>query len=124
MNNDLTINGRSFTSRYSDKDTGSVRADSSRGATLPTTLTIKHKKVKEGSDTIQRSMLRIDRVVDLGTSGLKTVSAYCVVTYPANAVVNNADITAALADVTKCLNASSVDSGLGLITPVFLNQEQ
>lgn len=124
MNSNVTINGRTFALRYSDKDTGSLRTDASRGANLPVSLTIKHKDIREGSNTVRRSVLRVDRVVDTGTSGLKTVSAYCVVTCPADVVIANSDITASISDLVSCLNGATPTAGLDLISPVFLTQEQ
>jgi len=125
MNNDLTIDTLSFKLAYSDK-TGSKRVDTSRGPTLPTTMSVAHQVVKDSKSSLQarRSVLRFDRTqtVDSTAGIISDISAYVVVQVPLGASVLSSDVLAAVQHLISTLQED--DSGLDLMDEIFVNQEQ
>jgi hypothetical protein len=125
MNNDLTIDTLAFKLAYSDK-TGSKRIEVSRGATLPTTMSIAHQIVKDSKSGLpaRRSVLRFDRTQILDGSGtlMGDVTAYVVVQAPQGVAVVGSDIVATVQHLISTLQED--DSGLDLMDEIFVNQEQ
>lgn len=125
MTNDLTIDTLSFKLRFSDKDAGSERRETSRGANLPEILTIKHSEVVDSSTKLKstRSVVRLDRHMELeAESKVAPVSAYIVVQRPNSASVTSADILAVVQRLVTILQED--DTGLDLMDEIFVNLEQ
>jgi hypothetical protein len=127
MNNDLTIDTLSFKLQYSDK-TGSKRIDTSRGVTLPTTMSIAHQQIKDSNTGLpaRRSVLRFDRNQSLdevdGITVIGPISAYVVVQIPTGSGVQSSDVLAVIQHLISTLQED--DSGLDLMDEIFINQEQ
>lgn len=124
MNADLTIDTLTFKQAFSDKD-GSERRESSRGANLPTVMSVKHQDYVDSATKLpgKRSLLRFDRYLDVDGEGLiAPVSAYVVVTAPSQVGVTSSDILAVVQHLITVLQED--DSGLDLMDEIFVNREQ
>jgi hypothetical protein len=123
MNTNLTVSALTFTQSFSDKG-GSERRETSRGATLPEIMTIKHQDAVDSASKrpITRSVLRFDRHVAMTDGSPSPVSAYVVVSAPKDAAVASADILAVIARIVSVLDDTSPNLDLG--SAIFVNKEQ
>jgi len=125
MNNDLTLptGTEAFTLAYSDQS-GSKRTSVARGASLPTILTIKHQPYV---DTITkragtRSVARFDRHMAMADGKIVPVSAYLVVAAPTDTTVDSTNLLAVIGNIVDLIQED--DSGLNLMSNIFVNKEQ
>jgi hypothetical protein len=124
MNNDLTIDTLAFKLAFSDKD-GSERRETSRGANLPTVMSVKHQPYVDSATKLPgtRSLVRFDRHLDVDGEGtIAPVSAYIVVAAPNSTGVTSSDILAVVQHLISVLQED--DSGLDLMDELFVNREQ
>jgi len=124
MNNNLTVKTLSFNLVYSDKG-GSLRRETSRGASLPTELTIRHQDYIDSQTKKpgRRSVLRFDRTV-AGTDGKPVVcSAYLVVAVPTDPIISSTDILAGIAQIAEMVKLDGT-THLDLDDDIFVNLEQ
>lgn len=127
MNANLTINGLSFVQAYNDKDAGSIRRETSRGVNLPEVLTIKNQSYVDSATKIpgRRTLIRVDRSVDDGAGGIISgLEAHVVVSVPAKAQVETADVLACVTRLITLLAGTTVTGGLDLAEEIVINQEQ
>lgn len=124
MTNDLTIDTLSFVLNYSDKTDGSLRTEVSRGVNLPEKLKIAHADYVDSATKLpgKRSLVRLDRYVELTNGTPVPVSAYIVVTHPNDTAVESADILAAVQRLITLLQED--DSGLDLMDEIFVGKQQ
>jgi hypothetical protein len=125
MNNDLTISTLSFNMVYSDK-TGSLRRDTSRGATLPTELLIKHQDYVDSATKQpgKRSVVRLDYYMTMTDGVIRPVSLYAVCTRPNDPLVTTTILNSIEAMLVNLLHGTSNTSGLDLKDEIFGNREQ
>jgi hypothetical protein len=126
MNADLTINTLAFKTVYSDLN-GSLRREVSRGANLPTELSIKHQSYVDSTTKVagKRHLARFDRYVALSTGAIVPVSAYVVVAVPTDTAVTATDINAISQHLNNFLFAATGNtSGLDLADELSVNGEQ
>lgn len=127
MDANLTINSLSFVSKYNDRDAGSVRVETSRGVNLPEILTIKTQNYVDSSTKIpgRRTMVRVDRhVAGLDGGVISGLEAHVVVSVPARAEIETADVQAVVSRLITLLAGATVTGGLDLKDEIFVNQEQ
>jgi hypothetical protein len=124
MTNDLTIDTLAFKLVYSDKN-GSERRETSRGANLPTVMSIGHQPYVDSATKLPgtRSVMRFDRYLNVDGEGtIAPQSAYIVVAGPNSTGVTNADILAVVQHLISALQED--DSGLDLMDEFAVNREQ
>lgn len=127
MDQNLTINARSFVQQYNDRDAGSVRVDTSEGINLPTTLTIKSQRIVDSATKIpgRRTVVRIDKAVSSEAGDIVSgLEAHVVVTVPTHAAVETADVQAIISDLLFLLGPAAMAGALDLRDEIFVNQEQ
>lgn len=125
MNADITVSTLPFKTIYSDKS-GSLRRESSRGASLPTEILIKHQEYVD-SATKQpgwRTLVRVDYYMTMTDGVIRPVSLYAVLSRPNDPLVTQAIITAIEAMIVNLLHGTTNTSGLDLETEIFTNREQ
>lgn len=124
VNADLTIDTLSFKLVYSDKG-GSVRRETSRGASLPEDLTIRHSTVTDSATKLKsrRSVVRFDRYIALADGSIAPVSTYAVHQSPIDTEVDNAEIVAVTQRLCSLLSDEAT-TGLDLKEEIFANGEQ
>jgi hypothetical protein len=127
MDANLTINSLSFVQKFSDRDAGSVRMETSRGVNLPEILTIKTQPYTDSKTKIpgRRTMVRIDRYV-AGDAGdiISGLEAHVVLSVPERAEIETADVQACIVRLGTLLMGTTVTGGLDLKDEIFVNQEQ
>lgn len=126
INNSLTINSLVFDLAASDISGGSVRNETSRGATLPEIMTIKHAKTTDSvtKRKVNRSMLKFERTVACAEGGLVPVSAHIVVQYPVDTVIQTSDINAVIDRISSVIRTAAQGSGLELANDIFVKRLQ
>jgi hypothetical protein len=125
MDNNLTVNGLTFSLIYSDK-TGSLRRETSRGASLPTELLIKHQDYVD-SATKQpgiRTLIRLDYYMTMTDGVIRPVSLYEVFTRPTDPLVTVTISNAIEAMMTNIMHSATNTSGLDLKDEILANREQ
>lgn len=124
MNDNLTIDGLTYNRIYSDKG-GSLRRETSRGASLPEELTIRHSVVvdKATGRKSRRSVARNDRYLVLEDGSIGVESTWAVHQSPIDANVDNAEIVATTQRIITVLSAEAT-TGLDLKEEIFANGEQ
>lgn len=125
--NSLTIDSLVFDLQASDISGGSVRNETSRGATLPETLTIKHSKTVDSATKrkVSRSITKLERTIACAEGGVMPVSAHIVVQYPVDSVVPSAEITTVIDHLVTILRtASQGTGGLELASDIFVKRLQ
>lgn len=125
MNADLTINALTFKQVYSDQKE-SLRRETSRGSNLPTEMRVAHQEYTDSKTKVpgMRHLVRFDRHVSLTNGTIVPVSAYAVVSVPADTAVVSSDITSVVQCLNNALFASTQTSGLDLNDEIFVNGEQ
>lgn len=123
MNNALTLSTLTFNLAFSDK-TGSERREVSRGVNLPEVLSIKHQSYVDSATKLPgvRSVVRVDRHVAITDGRIVPVSAHLVVAVPNDAMIESADVLAAVERIAQVIQED--DSGLDLADEIFVNHEQ
>lgn len=125
MDNNLTVSTLTFNLVYSDK-TGSLRRETSRGATLPTEILIKHQEYVD-SGTKQpgvRTLVRVDYYMTMTDGIIRPVSLYAVLARPNDPLVTSAIINSIEAMMVNLLHGTSNTSGLDLREEILTNREQ
>jgi hypothetical protein len=125
MDNNLTINSLSFNLVYSDKN-GSLRRETSRGATLPTELLIKHQDYVDTATKKpgKRTLVRLDYYMAMTDGVIRPVSYYAVCTKPIDPLVTVSITNAIEALLTNLMHSSTNTSGLDLKDEILGNGEQ
>jgi hypothetical protein len=125
MNNDITVAGLAFKLVYSDK-TGSLRRETSRGASLPTEILIKHQPYIDSSTKRPgiRSNVRVDYYMAMTDGIIAPVSHYSVTAKPSDPLVTQAVVTNLEDIMTNLLHGTSNASGLALSDEILANGEQ
>jgi len=125
MNATLTLNTLTFTQGPST-ESGSIRREISRGVNLPEILTIKHQDYVDSKSKIPgtRSVVRLDRYVEVTDGRVVPVSAHVVVSVPADANIVTADVTACVDRLVNLLHGATNTSGLDLKSAIFASKEQ
>lgn len=125
MTSDLTLDTLAFKLVYSDKN-GSLRRETSRGATLPEELTIRHTTVIDNISKLstRRSNVKLDRYMSVDGDGntAPIVASLTVAVPQAGAAITSSDILAAVQRLITLLQED--DSGLDLMDEIFVNNEQ
>lgn len=127
MNNDLTINSLSFVHQYSDKDSGSVRNETSRGVNLPEILSVRNRQITLSDSKLpaRQTTVRLDRHVAASDNSIvKGLECHMVVTVPASSAVGTADVQACVTRLLTLLAGTTVTGGMDLKDEIFVNQEQ
>lgn len=125
MDNNLTVSTLTFNLVYSDK-TGSLRRETSRGATLPTEILIKHQEYVD-SGTKQpgvRTLVRVDYYMTMTDGIIRPVSLYAVLARPNDPLVTSTIINSIEAMMVNLLHGTSNTSGLDLREEILTNREQ
>jgi len=125
MDNNLTVSTLAFNLRFSDKQAGSERVETSRGVNLPEIMTIRHESYVDSKTKVpgRRSVLRFDRHLEFsGERGISPVSAYLVVQVPQDTAVQSSDVLAVIERLVNVIQED--DSGLDLADEIFVNQQQ
>jgi len=125
MDNNLTVSSLTFSLIYSDK-TGSLRRETSRGATLPTEILIKHQEYVDSSTKQPgvRTLVRVDYHMTMTDGIIRPVSLYVVLSRPNDPLVTSAIITSIEAMLVNLLHGTSNTSGLDLREEILANREQ
>jgi len=125
MNSDITVSGLAYKLIYSDK-TGSLRRETSRGASLPTELLIKHEDYVDSKTKVsgKRSLVRFDHYMTMTDGVIRPVSLYSVLAAPGDPLVTAAVVTAIEAQLVNLLHGTSNTSGLDLEGEILSNKEQ
>jgi hypothetical protein len=125
MNADITVSALTYKQVYSDK-TGSLRRETSRGATLPTELLIKHQEYVDSVTKVPgvRTLVRFDHYMTMTDGVIRPVSYYGVLARPNDPLVTAAIIEALQAQLTNLLHGATNTSGLDLQTEILANREQ
>lgn len=125
MDPNLTVSTLTFTLVYSDK-TGSLRRETSRGATLPTEILIKHQEYVDSSSKQPgvRTLVRVDYYMTMTDGIIRPVSLYTVLARPNDPLVTSAIINAIEAMMVNLLHGTSNTSGLDLREEILTNREQ
>jgi hypothetical protein len=125
MNANLTVSSLTFNQIYSDSE-GSLRRETSRGASLPTELLIKHQDYVDSvtKQPGKRSLVRIDYYMTMTDGVIRPVSLYTVLARPNDPLVTAAIITAIEAMMVNLLHGTTNTSGLDLEGEIFANREQ
>lgn len=125
MTNDITVSTLSFKLIYSDK-TGSLRRETSRGASLPTEILIKHQDYVDSVSKLpgKRTLVRIDYYMTMTDGVIRPLSYYSVLARPEDPLVTQAIITAVEAMLTNLLHSATNTSGLDLQDDILANREQ
>lgn len=125
MNNNITVSGLAFNLIYSDKS-GSLRRETSRGATLPTEILIKHEDYVDSKTKVpgKRSLVRLDYYMAMTDGVIRPVSYYGVFASPSDPLVTSAIITSIEAMLTNLLHSATNTSGLDLASAVLASKEQ
>lgn len=123
MTDALTLSTLTFNKSFSDKS-GSERREVSRGVNLPEVLTIKHQSYVDSATKLPgvRSVVRLDRHVAVTDGRIVPVAAYLVVAVPNDAMIESADVLAAVERIAQVIQED--DSGLDLADEIFINHEQ
>lgn len=126
MNDNLTISSLTFNQIYSDKTDGSLRRESSRGASLPTELLIKHQDYVDSVTKVpgKRSLVRFDYYMTMTDGVIRPVSLYMVLARPTDPLVTASIITALEAMMVNLLHGTTNTSGLDLEGEILSNREQ
>lgn len=125
MNTNLTVSTLSFNLIYSDK-TGSLRRETSRGASLPTELLIKHQEYVDSGTKKPgiRTLVRLDYYMTMTDGVIRPVSLYTVLARPTDPLVTAAIITSIESMMVNLLHGTTNTSGLGLEDEILSNGEQ
>lgn len=125
MNEDLTINGLTFTRRFNGEK-GSERRETSRGVTLPEILTIATRPYVDSASKRAgvETKLRVDRHVELADGTIGVVSKTDVVRYPSDSGVATADILAVVERLRTIVAPTEAAAGLGLGEDIFVDKDQ
>jgi hypothetical protein len=125
MDSNLTVSALAFNLVYSDK-TGSLRRETSRGAALPTELSIKHQDYVDSNTKVpgKRTVVRLDYYMTMTDGVIRPVSLYTVVAAPTDPLVT-ATITNTLSDyMVNLVHGATNTNGLSLRDEIFANKEQ
>jgi hypothetical protein len=125
MNNDITVSTLSFKLIYSDK-TGSLRRETSRGASLPTEILIKHEDYVDSKTKVsgKRTLVRIDYYMTMTDGVIRPVSLYSVLAAPGDPLVTAAIVTSIEAMLVNLLHGTTNTNGLDLEGEILSNKEQ
>lgn len=125
MDNNLTVSTLTFNLVYSDK-TGSLRRETSRGATLPTEILIKHQEYVDSSSKQPgvRTLVRVDYYMTMTDGIIRPVSLYAVLARPNDPLVTSTIINSIEAMMVNLLHGTSNTSGLDLREEILTNREQ
>lgn len=124
MDKDLTLDSLSFIGT-SFEETGSVRKEVSRGASLPEILTIRHSTVVDSASKrkSRRSVVRVDRHLAMTDGEILPVATWVVHQSPIDAAVTSAEIVATAQRITSLLSDEAT-SGLDLKEEIFAGGQQ
>jgi hypothetical protein len=125
MDANLTISGLAFNLIYSDQG-GSLRRETSRGATLPTELLIKHQDYVDSKTKVagRRTLVRLDYHMLMTDGVIRPVSYYAVLARPNDVLVTSTITNAIEAMLTNLMHSSTNTSGLDLKDEILANGEQ
>jgi hypothetical protein len=125
MNASLTLNTLTFAQSFSDQ-TGSERREVSRGVNLPEILSVKHQDYVDSKTKIPgtRSVVRLDRYVEVTDGRIVPVSAHVVVSVPADAAIVSTDVTSCIDRLVNLLHGTTNTLGLDQKSAVFVTKEQ
>lgn len=125
MDSNLTISTLTFNLVYSDK-TGSLRRETSRGASLPTELLIKHQDYIDSTTKVagKRSLVRLDYYMTMTDGVIRPVSLYAVLAAPTDPLVTTTISTTIEAMLVNLLHGTTNTNGLDLKDEIFGNKEQ
>lgn len=125
MDNNLTVNTLAFNLVYSDKD-GSLRREISRGASLPTELSIKHQPYVDSVTKVpgKRSLVRLDYYMTMTDGVIRPVSMYTVLAAPSDPLVTASITNAMSAMLVNIVHGTTNTNGLDLKDEIFANKEQ
>jgi hypothetical protein len=116
----LTVSALAFNNAWSDK-TGSERRETSRGANLPTVLSIKHQDYVDSATKVpgKRSVVRLDYYMTMTDGIIRPVSLYVVCAAPTDPLVTTT-ITNTMCDyLVNLLHGTTNTNGLGLRDEIF-----
>lgn len=125
MDNNLTVSTLTFNLVYSDKS-GSLRRETSRGATLPTEILVKHQEYVDSSSKQPgvRTLVRVDYYMTMTDGIIRPVSLYAVLARPNDPLVTSTIINSIEAMMVNLLHGTSNTSGLDLREEILSNREQ
>lgn len=125
MNTNLTVSALSFNLVYSDK-TGSLRRETSRGATLPTELLVKHQDYIDSTTKKpgKRTVVRLDYYMAMTDGVIRPVSYYAVCAKPIDPLVTVTITNAIEAMLTNLMHSATNTDGLDLKDEILGNGEQ
>jgi hypothetical protein len=126
MDSNLTVNGLDFKLIASDIVGGSVRRETSRGATLPTEILIKHQDYVDSATKVagKRSLVRVDYHMAMTDGIVRPVSYYAVFTRPNDPLVTVTISNTLEAILTNLMHSATNTSGLDLKDEILGNREQ
>lgn len=125
MNADITVSTLAFKLIYSDQN-GSLRRETSRGASLPTELLIKHQPYVDSKTKVPgiRTLARFDYYMTMTDGVVRPVSYYSVLARPTDPLVTAGIVTSLEDMMTNLLHDTSNTSGLDLQDEILANGEQ
>lgn len=125
MTSDITVSTLAFKLIYSDK-TGSLRRETSRGASLPTEILIKHSEYVDSStkQAGHRTLVRVDYYMTMTDGVIRPVSLYAVLARPDDPLVTQTIISSIEAMLVNLLHGTTNTNGLGLEDEILSNREQ
>lgn len=120
----LEVAGVTYTPIVSDKVTGSLFRDTSLGANLPREVTIRHQEYVDSKTKRpgRRSVLRLDRNVQMSDGTIAPVSCMIVAMVPKDVNVTNAIIADVIAITANAHGSHTDHTDIGLA--VFRDAEQ
>jgi hypothetical protein len=130
MNADITLNTLGYAMVYSDKD-GSLRRNSTLGATKPRNLSIAHMDATDSKSKLptHRGLIRHDATIADATGVILPVpvSVYLVCSYPTggDATATATAISDGIVAIRQLISGTGADaSALNLATAILTNHEQ
>jgi len=126
MDNNLTINSKAFTWRYSDPTTGSLRECIAAGLNIPEKMRVLHQDYTDSKTNrpARRDTLIFTRAKALadGSIAPEAVRLTMKVEYLVDANIVDTDINTIGENLVGTIQED--DSGLNLMTNIFVNREQ
>jgi hypothetical protein len=125
MNADITVSTLSFKTIYSDQS-GSLRRETSRGASLPTEILIKHQDYIDSRTKVpgKSTLVAVDYYMTMTDGVIRPVRLQTVLRRPEDPLVTQAIISSIEAMLVNLLHGTTNTNGLGLEDEILSNREQ
>nr|URG16469.1 MAG: coat protein [Leviviridae sp.] len=126
MDLNLTVSGLTFDHIWSDKTAGSLRRDTSRGASLPTELTIRHQDYVDSATKVagKRTVVRFDYYMTMTDGIIRPVSFYLVGAGPTDPLVTASVTDSISAMLVNLVHGTTNTAGLDLKSAIFASRQQ